>query len=73
VAVITQQGSEIFTVTEYHPDEDDKTYKIYSNELNTHVTIIVSRYKLGMWSKRQRIEENPQSEYDGRPVNIKNG
>jgi hypothetical protein len=28
VAVITQQGSEIFTVTDYHPDEDVETYKI---------------------------------------------
>jgi hypothetical protein len=42
VAVIPQHGSEIFTVTDYYPDENVKNYKTYRNEINAHVTIIVS-------------------------------
>jgi len=52
VSVITQQISEIFIVTDHRPDEDVKTYRTYSNEINAHVTIIVSRYNLGMWHAR---------------------
>ena len=42
MAVIPQRDSEVFTVTDFHPDENVKTYKTYRNEINAHVTIIVS-------------------------------